>query len=78
VENFIIMSLIACTLLPYIIRMIKSKRMRWMKYVACMGEMRNARKVLVQKPEGKRSLGRPRHRWEDSTKTDPKKKGGRV
>jgi len=37
---------------------IKSKRMRWVGHVACMGEMRNAYKILVGKPEGKRSLRR--------------------
>jgi hypothetical protein len=38
--------------------MIKSRRMRWVGHVACMGEMRNAYEILVGKPEGKRSLGR--------------------
>jgi hypothetical protein len=41
--------------------MIKSRNMRWMGYVACMGEMRNTYKILVRKLEGKRPLGRPRH-----------------
>jgi hypothetical protein len=50
---------------PNIIRMIKSKRMRWAGYVAGMREKRNAYRVLVGKPEGKRPLGRPRHRWQD-------------
>jgi hypothetical protein len=40
--------------------MIKSRRMRWAGYVARMGEMRNAYRILVEKPEGKRPLGRPR------------------
>jgi hypothetical protein len=48
---------------PNIIRMIKSKRMRWVGYVAYRGEMRNVYKILVGKPEGKRPLGIPRHRW---------------
>jgi hypothetical protein len=39
-------------------------------YVACMGEMRSAYKVLVGKLEGKRQLGKPRHRWEDNIKMD--------
>jgi hypothetical protein len=43
----------------------KSRRMRWAGHVACMGEERKMYKVLVGKPEGKRPLGRPRHRWED-------------
>jgi hypothetical protein len=53
-----------------IIRMIKSRRMRWTGHVAQMGETRNAYKILVGKPEGKRSLGRPRRRWVDNIKMD--------
>jgi hypothetical protein len=49
---------------PSIIRIIKSKRMRWRGHVARMGEKRNAYRILVGKPEGKRPLGRPRCRWE--------------
>jgi hypothetical protein len=45
-----------------IIRTIKSRRMRWAGYVARMGEKRSAYWILVGKPEGKRPLGRPRHR----------------
>jgi hypothetical protein len=52
-----------------IVRVIKSRRMRWAGHVACMGEM-NAYKILVGKPEGRRPLGRPRHRWEDNIKMD--------
>jgi hypothetical protein len=48
---------------PNIIRMIKSVRMRWAGHVARMGETRNAYRILVGKPEGKRPLGRPRRRW---------------
>jgi hypothetical protein len=44
------------------IRMIKSRRMKWAGHVARMGEMRNAYRILVGKPEGKRPLGRPRRR----------------
>jgi hypothetical protein len=54
--------------LPSIIRMIKSGRMRWTKHVGHMGEKRNADRILVGNPEGKRSLGRPRSRWEDNIK----------
>jgi hypothetical protein len=46
-----------------IIRVIKSRRMRWERHVACKGEMGNAYRILVRKPEGKRPLGRPRCRW---------------
>jgi hypothetical protein len=55
---------------PDIIRQIKSRRVRWAGHVACMGEGRNVYRVLVRKPEGKRPLERPRHRWEDRIKID--------
>jgi hypothetical protein len=48
--------------------MIESRRMRWMRHVVHMGEMGNAYKILVGKPEGKRPHGRPRHKWEDNIK----------
>jgi hypothetical protein len=51
---------------PSIIRIIKSRRMRWAGHVARMGEKRNAYRLLVGKPEGKRPLGRPRRRWVDN------------
>ena len=44
--------------------------MRWAGHVARMGERRGIYRVLVGKPEGKRPLGRPRHRWEDNIKMD--------
>jgi hypothetical protein len=47
---------------PTIIRMIKSRRMRWAGHVERMGEKRNAYRILVENPEGKRPLGRPRRR----------------
>jgi hypothetical protein len=55
-----------------IIRMIKSRRMRWAGQVARMGEMRIAYKILVGHLEGKRLFGGPRHRWEDNIKTYPR------
>ncbi|PNF21716.1 hypothetical protein B7P43_G10362, partial [Cryptotermes secundus] len=55
---------------PSIIRMIKSRRTRWAGHIARMGETRNAYRILVGKPEGKRPLGRPRSRWEDNIKMD--------
>jgi hypothetical protein len=55
---------------PNMIRMIKSRRMRWAGNVARMGEKRNAYRILVGKSEGKRSLGRRRHRWVDNIKMD--------
>ena len=53
---------------PNIVRVIKSRRMRWVGYVARMEEDRVLHKVLVGKPEGKRPLGTPRRRWEDNIK----------
>ena len=47
---------------PNIVRVIKSRRMRWVGHVTRMEEGRGVHKVLVGKPEGKRPLGRPRHR----------------
>jgi hypothetical protein len=55
---------------PNIIRVIISRRMRWARHVACMGERRSVCRVLVGKPEGKRPLGRPRRRWEKDIKMD--------
>jgi hypothetical protein len=50
--------------------MIKSRRMRWAGHAARMGDTRNAYRILVGKPEGKRPLGRPRRRWVDTIKMD--------
>ena len=50
---------------PNIVRVIKSKRMRWAGHVARMGEERGVYRVLLGKPEGMRPLGRPRRRWVD-------------
>jgi hypothetical protein len=53
-----------------IIRIIKSRRMRWAGHVARIGEKINVYRLLVGKPEGKRPLGRPRCRWVDNIKMD--------
>ena len=53
-----------------IVRVIKSRRMRWAGHVARMREGRGAYRVLVGKPRGKRPLGRNRLRWEDNIKRD--------
>jgi hypothetical protein len=53
---------------PSIIRIIKARRMRCAGHVAQMGAKRNAYRLLVEKPEGMRPLGRPRHRWLDNIK----------
>jgi hypothetical protein len=55
---------------PSIIRIIKSRRMRWADHVARMRAKRNAYRLLVVKPEGKRPLGRPRRRWVDNIRMD--------
>jgi hypothetical protein len=52
---------------PNVIRMIKSRRMKWAGHVARMGKKRNAYRILG-KPKGKRSLGRPRRRWVNNIK----------
>jgi hypothetical protein len=54
----------------YIVRVIKSRRLRWAGHVARMGERRGVYRVSVGRPECKRSLGRPRRRWEDNIKID--------
>jgi len=56
--------------LPNIVRVVKSRRMKWAGHVARMGEGRGVDRVLVRKPEGKKQLGRPRRRWEDNIKMD--------
>jgi hypothetical protein len=55
---------------PSIIRIIKSRKMRWEGHAAQMGEKGNAYRLLVGKPEGKRPLSRPRCRWVDNIKID--------
>jgi len=55
---------------PNIVRVIKSRRMRWAGHVARMGEGRGVYRILVGKPEGRRPLGRPRRRWEDNIRMD--------
>jgi hypothetical protein len=53
-----------------IVRVIKARRMRWVGHVERMGEVRGAYNILVGRPERRRPLGRPRHRWEDNIKID--------
>jgi hypothetical protein len=55
---------------PSTIRMVKWRRMRWVGRVARMGEKRNACRLLVGKPEGRRPLRRPRRRWLDNIRMD--------
>jgi hypothetical protein len=60
---------------PSIIRIIKSRGMRWAGHVARVGEKRNAYRLLVGKPEGKRPLARPKRRWVDNVRMDLGKVG---
>jgi hypothetical protein len=60
---------------PNIIRVIKSRRLRWAGHMARMGERSGAYRALVGKPEGRRPLGRPRRRWEDNIKMDLREVG---
>jgi hypothetical protein len=58
---------------PSVIRMIKSRRLRWAGNVARMGDKRNAPRIMVGKPEGKRPLGRPKRRWVENIKINLKR-----
>ena len=60
---------------PNIVRVIKSRRMRWGRHVARMGGEMGVYKVLVGKPEGKRPLRRPRRRWIDNFGMDLQEEG---
>jgi hypothetical protein len=55
---------------PNIIRLIKSRIIRWAGHVACIGEKRGAYRVLVGRSEGRRPLVRPSRKWEDNIKID--------
>ena len=62
--------------LPNIVRVVKSRGMRWEGNVPRMGEGRGGHRVLVGKPEGKSPLGRSRRRCEDNIKMDLQEVGG--
>jgi len=62
--------------IPNIVRVVKSRRMRWVWHVARMGEGRGVHRFLVGKPEGRRPLGRNRRSWEDNIKMDLQEVGG--
>jgi len=55
---------------PNIVRVIKLRRMSWAGHVVRMGEERGVYRVLVEKPEGRKPLGRPRRRWVDNIRMD--------
>ena len=61
--------------LPNIVRVVKSRKMRWTGHVASMEKGRSVHRVLVGKPERKKPLGRPRHRWGDNIKMDVQEVG---
>ena len=63
--------------LPNIVRVVKSRRVRWAGHVVRMVEGRGVHGVLVGRPEGERPLGRPRRRWEYNIKLDLQEVGGR-
>ena len=58
-----------------VVRVIKLRRMKWVGHIAYVGEKKGVHRVLVGKLEGKRPLGRPRHRQEDNIKMDPQEVG---
>jgi hypothetical protein len=60
---------------PNVVRVIKSRRMRWARHVARVGERRDVNRILVGRPEGSRPLGRPRRRWKDNIKMDLREVG---
>jgi hypothetical protein len=60
---------------PNIIRVIKSRRLRWAGHVARKGKRRGAYRALVGKPESSGPLGRPRRRWEYNIKVDIREVG---
>ena len=59
-----------------IVRVVKSRRLRWAGYVSHMGAGRGVHRVLVGKPKGKKPMGRPKRRWEDNIKMDIQEVGG--
>ena len=60
---------------PDVVKIMKSRRLRWAGHVARMGEKRRLYSILVGRPDGKRPLGRPRRRWEDNIRRDLREVG---
>jgi hypothetical protein len=61
---------------PNIVRVVKSRKIRWAGNVVRIGEGRVVQRILVKKPEGKRSLGRTRRRWKGNIKRGLQEVGG--
>jgi hypothetical protein len=57
------------------IRVTKSRTMKWARHVARVGERRGSYRVLLERPDGRRPLGGPRHRWKDNIKIDSSQVG---
>jgi hypothetical protein len=53
----------------------KSRRVRWARHVARIGELKHAYDILVGKPEGKRPIGRSGHRWDENSRMDLREGG---
>ena len=70
-EGFTMRNFIVCTV-HLIIKVIKSRRLRWIGHIARMEEGRSAFKILTGKPTRKRPLGRPKRRWQDNIRMDLK------
>jgi len=62
---------------PLLTGVINSRKMRWARHVARTGDRRGVHRVLVDRPHGKRQVGRPRRRWEDTIKKDLQEVGWR-
>ena len=60
---------------PDVVKIMKSRRLRWAGHVARMGEKRRLYSILVGRPDGRRPLGRPRRRWEDNIRRDLREVG---
>jgi hypothetical protein len=71
-----LIQLISVTSIILNVQVVKSRRMRWAGHLARMEEDRGVHRVLVRKPEGKRTLGRPRRRWENNIKMHLQEVGG--
>ena len=71
-ECSIMRNFVVCTV-HLTVRVIKSRRLKWAGHLARMKEGRGAFEILTNKPTGKRPLGRPRRRWEDTIRKDLKR-----